>query len=78
MAIVKSTISALNVTVVYHVAGETKTFSDSVVAQIVIDRYLQLECGDTVGLFVPAGKDQQVNALNIEWFEIERIMAPKE
>ncbi|HEJ1073673.1 TPA: hypothetical protein SLP25_002389 [Serratia marcescens] len=78
MAIVKSTISALNVKVVYHVAGETKTFSEPIVSQIVIDRYLQLECGDTVGLFVPVGKGQQVNALNIEWFEIERIMAPKE
>ncbi|MDT0228509.1 hypothetical protein N7583_22365 [Serratia marcescens] len=78
MAIVKSTIGALNVTVVYHVAGETKAFSECVVSQIVIDRYLQLECGDTVGLFVPVGKGQQVNALNIEWFEIERIMAPKE
>ncbi|EMR1525727.1 hypothetical protein WJB62_000061 [Klebsiella pneumoniae] len=47
-------------------------------SSLVIERYLQLECGDTVGLFVPVGKGQQVNALNIEWFEIERIPAPKE
>jgi len=71
-------ISALNVTVVYRVAGEVKTFSDTVVAPIVIDRYLQLESHDAIGLFVPVGKGQQVNALNIEWFEIERVTAPKE
>ncbi|HFE4432212.1 TPA: hypothetical protein ACF269_000482 [Klebsiella pneumoniae] len=47
-------------------------------SSLVIERYLQLECGDTVGLFVPVGKGQQVNVLNIEWFEIERINAPKE
>ncbi|HCB1594233.1 TPA: hypothetical protein ACQJX9_005259 [Citrobacter farmeri] len=45
---------------------------------LVIERYLQLECGSAIGLFVPVGKGQQVNALNIEWFEIERITAPKE
>ncbi|MBY7424905.1 hypothetical protein K6706_23025 [Escherichia coli] len=78
MATVTSMASALNVTVIYRVAGETKTFSESVVSSLVIERYLQLECGDAIGLFVPVGKGQQVNALNIEWFEIERITAPKE
>lgn len=78
MANVTSMISALNVTVVFRVAGEVKTFSETVVSPIVIDRYLQLECGDVIGLFVPVGKGQQVNALNIEWFEIERVTAPKE
>ncbi|MGU5748923.1 hypothetical protein ACV1EX_14840 [Klebsiella pneumoniae] len=73
MANVKSMVSALNVTVIYRVAGEVKTFSESVASSLVIERYLQLECGDTVGLFVPVGKGQQVNALNIEWFEIERV-----
>ena len=78
MATVKNIVSALNVTVIYRVAGEVKTFSESVVSPLVIERYLQLECGDAIGLFVPVGKGQQVNALNIEWFEIERITAPKE
>lgn len=78
MAIVRSMVSALNVMVVFRVAGEVKTFSETVVSPIVIDRYLQLECGDVIGLFVPVGKGQQVNALNIEWFEIERVTAPKE
>ncbi|MBW9400340.1 hypothetical protein FHC51_11025 [Leclercia sp. EC_58] len=78
MATVTSMISALNVTVVFHVAGEVKTFSETVVSPIVIERYLQLESGDVIGLFVPVGKGQQVNALNIEWFEIERVTAPKE
>ncbi|MCM7155475.1 hypothetical protein M8O35_16635 [Enterobacter roggenkampii] len=78
MATVKSLVSALNVTVIYRVAGEVKTFSESVVSPLVIERYLQLECGDAIGLFVPVGKGQQVNALNIEWFEIERVTAPKE
>lgn len=78
MATVTSMVSALNVTVVFRVAGEVKTFSETVVSRIVIERYLQLECGDAIGLFVPVGKGQQVNALNIEWFEIERIPAPKE
>ncbi|MDQ7883724.1 hypothetical protein [Atlantibacter hermannii] len=78
MANVRSKFSALNVKVVYRVAGEVKTFSESVVCPIAIDRYLQLECGDAIGLFVPVGKGQQVNALNIEWFEIERVTAPKE
>lgn len=78
MANVRSKVSALNVTVVYRVAGEVKTFTESVVSPVVIDRYLQLECGDAIGLFVPVGKGQQVNALNIEWFEIERVTAPKE
>ena len=78
MATVKSMVSALNVTVVFRVAGEVKTFSETVVSRIVIERYLQLECGDVIGLFVPVGKGQQVNALNIEWFEIERVTAPKE
>jgi len=71
-------ISSLNVTVVYRVAGEVRTFIESVVSSHVIERYLQLECGNTIGLFVPVGKGQQVNALSIEWFEIERITAPKE
>ncbi|EOF2688799.1 hypothetical protein ACKVB6_001966 [Enterobacter hormaechei] len=78
MAIVRSMVSALNVMVVFRVAGEVKTFSETVVSPIAIDRYLQLECGDAIGLFVPVGKGQQVNALNIEWFEIERVTAPKE
>ncbi|MDU6467416.1 hypothetical protein [Enterobacter hormaechei] len=78
MATVKNIVSALNVTVIYRVAGEVKTFSESVVSPLVIERYLQLECGDAIGLFVPVGKGQQVNALNIEWFEIERVTAPKE
>ncbi|EOC3625673.1 MULTISPECIES: hypothetical protein [Enterobacteriaceae] len=78
MAIVRSMVSALNVMVVFRVAGEVKTFSETVVSPIAIDRYLQLECGDVIGLFVPVGKGQQVNALNIEWFEIERVTAPKE
>lgn len=73
MANATKMIGALNVTVIYRVAGEVKTFSESVVSSLVIERYLQLECGDTVGLFVPVGKGQQVNALNIEWFEIERV-----
>ncbi|EFE3303440.1 TPA: hypothetical protein LAO88_001238 [Escherichia coli] len=78
MATVTNIVDALNVTVIYRVDGEIKTFSDSVVAPIVIERYLQLEYGSAVGLFVPVGNGQQVNALNIEWFEIERIPAPKE
>ncbi|HIC8875074.1 TPA: hypothetical protein ACW7Z1_001561 [Enterobacter hormaechei subsp. xiangfangensis] len=78
MAIVRSMVSALNVMVVFRVAGEVKTFSETVVSPIAIVRYLQLECGDVIGLFVPVGKGQQVNALNIEWFEIERVTAPKE
>lgn len=71
-------ISALNVTVLYRVDGEVKAFSESVTSRLVIERYLKLENGDTFGLFVPVGKGQQVNALNIEWFEIERVSAPKE
>lgn len=78
MATVTNRVDALNVTVIYRVDGEVKTFSDSVVAPIVIERYLQLECGSAVGLFVPVGNGQQVNALNIEWFEIERVTAKKE
>lgn len=78
MAIVTSMVSALNVTVIYRVDGEVRTFSESVVSPLVIERYLQLERGDSIGLFVPVGLGQQVNALNIEWFEIERITAPKE
>ena len=78
MGTVTSMVSALNVAVVYRVAREVKTFSETVVSPIAIERYLQLECGDAIGLFVPVGKGQQVNALNIEWFEIERITAPKE
>lgn len=66
-------ISALNVSVVYRVDGEVRVFSETVVAALVIERYLKLESSDTVGLFVPVGKGQQVNALNIEWFEIERV-----
>lgn len=78
MAIERSVVSALNVMIVYRVAGEFKTFSETVVSSVVIERYLRLEHGETIGLFVPVGKGQQVNALNIEWFEIERITAPKE
>ena len=75
---VSSAVSALNVTVVYRVDGEIRVFSETVVASIVIERYLALEAGSAIGLFVPVGKGQQVNALNIEWFEIERVSAPKE
>lgn len=78
MATVTSMVGALNVTVVYRVSGEVKTFKEIVVSPIVIERYLRLECGDAIGLFVPVGKGQQVNALNIEWFEIERVTTPKE
>lgn len=78
MATVTNMVSALNVTVVFRVAGEAKTFSETVVSPIVIERYLQLECGDVIGLFLPVGKGQQVNGLNIEWFVIERIPVPKE
>jgi hypothetical protein len=67
---------ALNVTVVYRVDGDTKIFSETVVSHLVIERYLRLEMSDTIGLFVPVGNGQQVNALNIEWFEIERVEAP--
>lgn len=73
MANAKRMIGALNVTVIYRVDGEVRTFRESVVAPIAIERYLQLECGDPVGLFVPVGNGQQVNALNIEWFEIDRV-----
>ncbi|WP_192945375.1 MULTISPECIES: hypothetical protein [Yersinia] len=69
-------ITALNVNVVYRVDGEVRVFNKKVVAALVIERYLKLESGDTVGLFVPVGNGQQVNALNIEWFEIERVAAP--
>lgn len=64
---------ALEVSVVYRVDGEIKIFSGTVAARLVIDRYLKLEMGDAIGLFVPVGDGQQVNALNIEWFEIKRI-----
>lgn len=73
MANATKMVGALNVTVIYRVDGEVRTFRESVVAPIAIERYLQLECGDPVGLFVPVGNGQQVNALNIEWFEIERV-----
>ncbi|MFP1879787.1 hypothetical protein [Lonsdalea quercina] len=66
-------ISALNVQVVFRVDGETKVFSETVVSPLVIERYLRLEMSDTIGLFVPVGSGRQVNALNIEWFEIERV-----
>lgn len=69
-------VSALNVALVYRVDGEARTFSETVVSPLVIERYLKLEMSDTIGLFVPVGKGQQVNALNIEWFEIERVKAP--
>ncbi|CAI1747569.1 hypothetical protein [Serratia entomophila] len=72
MAIIK----ALNVSVVYRVDGEVRVFSETVVSSLVIDRYLRLESGDTVGLFVPVGNGQQVNALSVEWFEIERVKTP--
>ncbi|MBL7635162.1 hypothetical protein [Atlantibacter hermannii] len=71
-------ISALNVNVVYRVDGESRLFAETVTSPIIIDRYLTLESGNVIGLFVPVGKGQQVNALNIEWFEIERVTAPKE
>lgn len=71
--VINSHVSALNVQVAYRVDGEIKTFSETVVSPLVIDRYLRLEMSDTIGLFVPVGNGQQVNALNIEWFKIERI-----
>ncbi|AXU94245.1 hypothetical protein CI789_02775 [Erwinia persicina] len=74
--VVNSLVSALNVQVVYRVDGETKVFSETVVSPLVIDRYLRLEMSDTIGLFVPVGNGQQVNALSIEWFEIERVSSP--
>lgn len=69
-------VSALNVSLVYHVDGEAKVFSETVTSPLVIERYLKLEMSDTIGLFVPVGKGQQVNAMNIEWFEIERVETP--
>jgi len=74
--VVNSLVSALNVQVVYRVDGETKVFSETVVSPLVIDRYLRLEMSDTIGLFVTVGNGQQVNALSIEWFEIERVSSP--
>lgn len=71
--VINTLVSALNVQVVYRVDGETKVFSQTVVSPMVIERYLKLEMSDTIGLFVPVGNEQQVNALNIEWFEIERV-----
>ncbi|UBM42004.1 hypothetical protein [Hafnia paralvei] len=69
---------ALNVTVMYRVDGDMRVFSETITSSMVIERYLKLECGDTIGLFVPVGKGKQVNAQCIEWFEIERVKAPKE
>ncbi|MCW2477751.1 hypothetical protein [Candidatus Symbiopectobacterium sp. NZEC135] len=66
-------ITALNVDVFYRVDGETRRFTKTIVAPYIVHCYLKLESGDTVGLFVPVGNGQQVNALNIEWFEIERV-----
>lgn len=71
-------LGALNVTVMYRVDGEVRVFCEMITASILIERYLKLECGNTLGLFVPVGKGQQVNAMCIEWFEIERVKAPKE
>lgn len=75
--VINSLLSALNVQVVYRVDGETKVFSETVASPLVIERYLRLETSDTIGLFVPVGNGQQVNALNIEWFEIERVKKPE-
>ncbi|WP_312631689.1 hypothetical protein [Pantoea piersonii] len=75
--VINSLVSALNVQVVYRVDGETKVFSETVASPLVIERYLRLETSDTIGLFVPVGNGQQVNALNIEWFEIERVQKPE-
>lgn len=75
--IINSLVSALNVQVVYRVDGETKVFSETVASPLVIERYLRLEMSDTIGLFIPVGNGQQVNALNIEWFEIERVRKPE-
>ncbi|UTJ46588.1 hypothetical protein NLZ15_17340 [Atlantibacter subterranea] len=71
-------ISALNVNVVYRVDGESRLFAETVTSPSIIDRYLALESGNVIGLFVPVGKGQQVNALNIDWFEIERVTEPQE
>lgn len=76
--VINSLVSALNVQVFYRVDGETKVFSETVSSPLVIERYLRLETSDTIGLFVPVGNGQQVNALNIEWFEIERVQKPEE
>lgn len=75
--VISSLVSALNVQVVYRVDGETKVFSETLASPLVIERYLRLETSDTIGLFVPVGNGQQVNALNIEWFEIERVQKPE-
>lgn len=75
--VINSQVSALNVQVVYRVDGETKVFSETVVSPLVIERYLRLETSDAIGLFVPVGNGQQVNALNIEWFEIKRVKGPE-
>lgn len=71
-------IYALNVNVVYRVDGESRVFAETVTSPIFIERYLELESGNVIGLFVPVGKGQQVNALNIDWFEIERVTEPRE
>ena len=69
-------VSALNVSLVYRIDGEIRTFSETITAPLLIGRYLKLEMSDTIGLFVPVGDGRQVNALNIEWFEIERVETP--
>ena len=71
--VINSLVSALKVHVVYRVDSEIKVFSETVSSPFVIERYLRLEASDVIGLFVPVGNGQQVNALNIEWFEIERV-----
>ncbi|HBE9079090.1 TPA: hypothetical protein KNG91_002012 [Serratia fonticola] len=71
-------IGALNVTVMYRVDGEVRVFHETVTSSLAVERYLKLESGDAFGLFVPVGNGQQVHAVCIEWFEIERVKAPKE
>jgi len=66
-------VRELNVEVAYRIDGEIKLFSEKVVTPSAVCRYLRLETGDSVGLFVPVDGGRYVNALNIEWFKVERI-----
>lgn len=65
-------IKSLCVTVIYRVGEELKTFKSQITPPLLIDRFLQLEMGRVDGLFIPVGNGQQVNAKNVEWFEIMR------
>ncbi|CNJ80122.1 Uncharacterised protein [Yersinia intermedia] len=65
-------IKSLCVTVIYRVGAELKTFKSQITPPLLIDRFLQLEMGHVDGLFIPVGNGRQVNAKNVEWFEIMR------